>query len=539
LERRFGALQLTRVALVGFMLATAYFVPRSLGLGFKEVAEMSAGYLAVSFAGWGLDSLCDRMAAVRGSRRRLLFQLVLIPTDSVYLVLLTVPSGGAQSDLIWIFTVQLIAVTLLAGRRTGVRVALWDSALLLAVTFLRLGGTVAQWLGVSQTYAPSAGEVAVRISGFWAVALCTAWFSALSERELRRQKDQLDALTAMAHSMEEVMETADEGLDAGAVAPVLLRSVLGTFGFKRAAVIWQGKGKLFAARAAGGTGQDLEPEVAQVSEGALAGALAQRALTSPEPPRVRSLARAGEPELESLLPGSSNVLVVGLSAGRESCGLLLAEAGAPRISRRSVGMVGRFASHGALAFANADLKGEVARMADTDSLTGLANRRSLTKSLTREVARSQRSGEPLSLAVLDIDHFKRINDTFGHLAGDDVLRDVATAMAASVRDLDIVARYGGEEFAVVLPNCPSEGALLVVERVRAAITSATTMTKVTASAGVATVAGEASDGEALMAAADEALYESKRSGRDRVTVARTVRARATVDLASKERALSA
>jgi len=501
------------------MLATAYFVPRALGMRWGEVAEMSAGYLAVSFAGWSFDLLADRRARLRGTRRRVLFQLALLPADSIYLVLLTVPSGGAQSDFIWIFTVQLISVTLLAGRRTGLRVALWDSALLLAVTFLRLGGSVAQLLGVQQAYTPSAGEVVVRTSSFWAVALCTAWFSALSERELRRQKDQLDALSAMARSMEEVMETADEGLDASAVVPVLLASVLETFGFKRAAVIWKGKGKLLAARAGSEAGKALSTEVVQVGESALAGSLAKRALAGPEPPRVRSLARAGETDLEALLPGSTYVLAVGLSAGKESLGLLLAEAGAPRISRRSIDMVCRFAAHAALTFANADLKGEVARMADTDGLTGLANRRSLTKSLAREVARSQRTGEPLSLAVLDIDHFKRINDTLGHLAGDEVLREVARAMASHVRDVDIVARYGGEEFAVVLPNCPSEGALLVVERVRAAISSSTSLTKVTASAGVATVAGEGSDGEALMAAADAALYESKRSGRDRVTVA--------------------
>lgn len=236
------------------------------------------------------------------------------------------------------------------------------------------------------------------------------------------------------------------------------------------------------------------------------------------------------------------MIVVGLLAGWQGRGLLLVEAGTPRISRRALAMVGRFASHAALAFANADLKGEVARMADTDSLTGLANRRSLTKSLAREVARSERTGEPLSLAVLDIDHFKRINDTFGHLAGDEVLRTVAQAMAAHVRDVDIVARYGGEEFAVVLPNCSSEGALTVVERVRAAIASSTDLTKVTASAGVATVAGSGSDGEALMAAADEALYEAKRSGRDKVTLAQAARPRRALDLTAKnqeERSFSA
>jgi diguanylate cyclase (GGDEF)-like protein len=92
-------------------------------------------------------------------------------------------------------------------------------------------------------------------------------------------------------------------------------------------------------------------------------------------------------------------------------------------------------------------------------------------------------------------------------------------MARSVRDGDLVARYGGEEFAIVLPDCASEGALAVVERVRAAVESAATLTKVTVSAGIATSLGERSAGESLMAAADEALYVSKRAGRDRVTLA--------------------
>ncbi|MGA3221775.1 MAG: GGDEF domain-containing protein, partial [Acidimicrobiales bacterium] len=210
-------------------------------------------------------------------------------------------------------------------------------------------------------------------------------------------------------------------------------------------------------------------------------------------------------------------------AGREGQGLLLAESGPPasrRMSRRSLEMVSRFAAHAALALRNADLKAEVARLAASDPLTGLANRRALTTALAREVARSVRTKEPLSLAILDIDFFKKINDTYGHVAGDDVLREVADAMATSVRDVDLVARYGGEEFAIVLPTCPSDGALIVVERVRAAVAALATVAKVTVSAGIATATGAGTaDAERLMADADEALYASKRAGRDRATLA--------------------
>jgi diguanylate cyclase len=105
-------------------------------------------------------------------------------------------------------------------------------------------------------------------------------------------------------------------------------------------------------------------------------------------------------------------------------------------------------------------------LSSRDALTGLANRRSFELALAREVDRVARSGEPALLLMLDIDHFKRVNDTHGHAAGDQVLRAVATALLDSVRPMDLVARIGGEEFAIVLPNCPAPFGATVAERVR-------------------------------------------------------------------------
>jgi diguanylate cyclase len=105
-------------------------------------------------------------------------------------------------------------------------------------------------------------------------------------------------------------------------------------------------------------------------------------------------------------------------------------------------------------------------LSSRDVLTGLANRRSFELALAREVDRVARSGEPALLLMLDIDHFKRVNDTFGHAAGDQVLRAVATALLDCVRPMDLVARIGGEEFAIVLPNCPALFGATVAERVR-------------------------------------------------------------------------
>src|SRR5207245_4052528 len=127
-------------------------------------------------------------------------------------------------------------------------------------------------------------------------------------------------------------------------------------------------------------------------------------------------------------------------------------------------MASQFASHAGLALQNAWLLDAVGRLAATDALTGLANRRTLETELDRAVARARRRRKPVSFVLLDVDHFKALNDTFGHQAGDEVLRDVARSLATQVRPEATVARYGGEEFAVLLPDCSAEEAVLVAER---------------------------------------------------------------------------
>jgi diguanylate cyclase (GGDEF)-like protein len=447
---------------------------------------------------------------------------MLLPVDSAYLALLMVPAGAAQSDFVLLFTVQLIAVTLLASPRTGVRLAMWDSALLLAISVLQLGGPVGKLLGTPQVVNPGSGAVALRIVGFWAVALSTAYFSTLSERELRRSKAHLDSLTKMASEMEQSMESS---CGADEIVAILLRSVASAFAFKRVAIVWEKKGRLVAAKFAVGDAEVPPVQAAppgRLGKRALSGEVATRALATNAPVLVHRLSPEADPALDEIVPGGTNLIVVPLRAGHDRLGLLLAEAGPPfarRVSRRSLDMLNRFAVHAALTINNAHLQAEVARLASSDALTGLANRRQLDFALGREVARTVRTKEPLSVALIDIDHFKDINDTFGHVAGDEVLREVAGALARSVRDVDLVARYGGEEFAIVLPNCASAGALVVVERVRAAVASVGGVAKVTVSAGIATGAGEGTDGDSLIAGADEALYESKRAGRDRATLA--------------------
>lgn len=163
----------------------------------------------------------------------------------------------------------------------------------------------------------------------------------------------------------------------------------------------------------------------------------------------------------------------------------------------------------------------IEKLARTDPLTLLANRRGLEEAIAHERDRAERTGEPLSVVALDLDHFKRVNDTWGHAVGDRLLSAVGEALRAGVRPYDVAARVGGEEFLLVLPATSRERASDVAERLRARIAQLAVEglpERVTASAGVAEHARRETT-EALLSRADAALYEAKRLGRNRVVLA--------------------
>ncbi|MCX7799900.1 MAG: diguanylate cyclase [Fimbriimonadales bacterium] len=159
------------------------------------------------------------------------------------------------------------------------------------------------------------------------------------------------------------------------------------------------------------------------------------------------------------------------------------------------------------------------QLALTDGLTGLPNHRHFQEELERACKLAGRERRPISLVMLDVDFFKQYNDTFGHPAGDEVLRRVAEILAATVRRSDVPARYGGEEFAVILPNTPLSAAAEVAERIRGAVEAQPwELRPVTVSVGVASLQGDAVAAKEAIRRADEALYRSKRGGRNRVTL---------------------
>jgi diguanylate cyclase (GGDEF)-like protein len=161
------------------------------------------------------------------------------------------------------------------------------------------------------------------------------------------------------------------------------------------------------------------------------------------------------------------------------------------------------------------------RRAETDALTGLPNNRNVTDTVRRMVAYASRSVSPLTALALDLDHFKHINDTFGHGSGDEVLAAVGSTLKSACRESDFVGRAGGEEFLILLPDTGLEGARLVAENVRAAIaaiTVASVRTPITASIGVAVLPDHAGDATSLLRHADRALYTAKKNGRNRTEI---------------------
>jgi diguanylate cyclase (GGDEF)-like protein len=183
------------------------------------------------------------------------------------------------------------------------------------------------------------------------------------------------------------------------------------------------------------------------------------------------------------------------------------------------------ASQLVVAVENSHLYGLTKVLSITDELTGLYNYRELQSRLNQEVERAARYESSLSLLMIDADDFKSYNDTYGHVAGDKALAELAGVMRSAVREVDFVARYGGEEFTVLLPETDSAGAFVVAEKIREAVADhdfpeaeveGKARGPLTVSVGIATFPTYADDTESLLSQADNALYRAKNEGRNRV-----------------------
>ena len=480
LLQRATALQGTR-AVLGAVVVLAVQVPGITGTSDPRLAALAIGYVAAT----GAVELVRRILR----RRALPIVSGLLLVDGVFLAVVVAETGGSASPLLFLVHVHVVAAAVLATFRSGVVVATWHGLLLVASGYVG-------WIGGVPDH-PAAPEL-FAIASFLLVGTGAVAVARLNERALRRSRWAAASLVELGSHLERSHRAVD-------VALVAAEHLATRLGYRRAAVLVAGTdhraGAVADDRGAVPVvvgGDDATPQVG----------------TAPVP--LGHLDPDADPALASLLPGACHVVLVPLVADGRELGVLAVECGPgrPDLPIDDLDLLAASGERVALALRAAGLLAEVERLATSDALTGLANRRQFDETLAREVARSRRSGAPLALAVVDIDHFKRVNDEHGHQVGDEVLRELAAALRRVVRTEDLVARYGGEEFVVLATDATVDDAEVLGGRLRAAARTVATL-PVTISVGVAGLRAQG-DGATLVAHADAALYRAKAEGRDRV-----------------------
>jgi two-component system cell cycle response regulator len=494
---RFRILQWIRTSAAALVLLTVQVAPRSLAPHPHALLPLTVGFITAAGLAW--VATLWRPSSVLPTLRAMLVVDAGWITWGAYL------TGGSASPLHYAILLHLSAITLLASWRTGITLAVLDTLLLGGIQLMVSQGAL------SQTAPDAPGTPGQQLGIFlvvlWIVAVTSATLSVLNERDIRRRRRDLDALTALTHRVE-------RSADAATVAHTLLEAVVSNYGLVRGVVVGSQDGSLPLLASYG-----LPPAVEDNPGRPGPSEVIRQAHQQHGTVRVQRLDKSSDNWLAHLMQGSGTLLVVPLSMDERPMGALVVEhSGSSRAQRRLVSSLERSAAYGALALRNAWLLEGVQRLAATDGLTKIANRRSFELTLERELARATRTAEYVSLVMVDIDHFKVLNDTLGHQGGDEVLRNAAAALACECREFDTAARYGGEEFAVVLPGCGPDQAYEIAERLRRAVALAPNVATITASAGVATYPAHAGDAESLVRAADQALYASKRTGRDRTTL---------------------
>jgi diguanylate cyclase (GGDEF)-like protein len=223
-------------------------------------------------------------------------------------------------------------------------------------------------------------------------------------------------------------------------------------------------------------------------------------------------------------PPMPSLLVLPLVVGDDTLGTLVLGSHTPRAFHDAArNLLEVLASHMALSLSNARMLKRLEEQATTDGLTGLLNKRALLETAGEKLSAARRFGRQVSVLVTDIDHFKRVNDTYGHDVGDVVIKALGDIHQRNKRTTDSVARFGGEEFVTICEETDAEGALLLAERIRADLAATVFHAsgediRCTCSVGIATFPEVGESWSELFKAADEALYVSKRQGRDRATI---------------------
>lgn len=495
---------------LGVMLAVGWF-------GWTEHFFHTDTLLAWGVLGTYVAHLAVFYGGIRGRLDLKLGYLSSIAYDLLVIPIVILYTGGLQSSfyLLFFLTISVAAYML----------RFWIAATVVALVSLLYLAAIRGDLTLQSLH-----DVVIRIGFFVVYYLALSYVSQhmrRSERRLLSLFDTLNMRTSELEKSQAQLEMIYENsrnlasiLDRDGVVKEVVR-ILGTvMGYSSYGIILRDRKDQYVYRARSVAGQVVFQPLAIDAERM---PLVKKVCDLDEPIRVKDI--RGRHTFEPLSAGTRSVMVVPMNSHRWVNGALTVEASqADQFQERDLQMASIVARSAALALENAELHKRTEELTIIDGLTGAYNYRYFVQKLQEEKRRASRYDLPLSLIMVDIDWFKRLNDTYGHEAGNRVLATLAKVIAGCIRDVDIFARYGGEEFAIILPQTTRSEALVLGERIRERVEK-TGMdagnwgeVQITVSVGVSSYPENGRSQEELVSVADQALYRAKGEGRNQVCV---------------------
>ena len=487
-----------RIAIAVTTVTVAAATAASLEVPLEPLAGLAACYLGLAVV---LEWVGQRVP--RASFATL---TVMLLVDGAFLAAAMYATGGTESPLRFLVYLHLVAVSLLASYRTGLKIALWHSLLVLVVLYAQAAALLPP-VDVQPGVPAAGGLPFISIAAFWLFALATSLFSALNERELRQRRVDLESLVAMGTRL-------DDEDDPFRQASFVLEGLADRYAFSRGlalGVVDDGMvvlGSLGLPDAAARAAVAVDP-------------ILERAWQIRSPIAVRRIDASTNPSLGALMPQGGRVIVAPMVADGRPIGALVLEhpGNAPGVERRVMSVVAQAAGMAALNFRNSVLLRRVQDLAERDALTGVANRRSFQESLERVVAVAGDHRDTIAAVLfIDIDDFKIVNDTLGHAAGDELLVAVTERIGGLIREGDLVARLGGDEFAVLTEDLPDlrkarSMAERLIRELRAPYAIGGQSVSISASIGVAGARDAVDGAHDLVRNADVAMYMAKAGGK--------------------------